>query len=443
MALRSRGKASMVGAITLGLIVSMTVVSAPAQAASLVGKPCKKVGATMGDGPGRTVICTKIAKGKKKGKLVWKLMKGPNPGPGPGPNPDPGPGPGPNPEPGCSSPPVFTKDFIDPDHVQVVVPIGQQTAFGGVLSVRSYVHSKPSLDGQRLPLYAPVDMTLVQAAYYKISDDPSYKPEYSLFFDAGCGVQVQLYHVKGVTGAVAAAAPKEPVPSSAGQPVTPTPVKAGEQIGWFEGEAGRSVAFDFRVEDSSRTNTFINQTRFTASPGASGELHAVCPYDFYAGAQRDSWLAKLGAPSSDPVPGTTCGTISQGTPGTAEGMWFFADAKVNELTYQGLTWSEGDVPNAGEYQSQIVLNVDPGGTVRIGGLNASQPMTQMMIGRQGPGSDTWRDPKSIKTGQEHCWSTSAQAVKVHLSGDGRTLTAVVGTGACSTLDLSRGQVYVR
>ena len=65
----------MVGAITLGLIVSMTVVSAPAQAASLVGKPCKKVGATMGDGPGRTVICTKIKKGKKKGKLVWKLMK--------------------------------------------------------------------------------------------------------------------------------------------------------------------------------------------------------------------------------------------------------------------------------------------------------------------------------------------------------------------------------
>ena len=431
MALRSRGKASMVGAITLGLIVSTTVVSAPAQAASLVGKPCKKVGATMGDGPGRTVICTKITKGKKKGKLVWKLMKGPNPDPNPGP------------EPGCTTRPVFTRDVIDLDQVQVVVPIGQQTAFGGVLSVRSYVHSKPSLHGQRLPLYAPVDMTLVQAAYYKIGDDPAYKPEYSLFFDAGCEIQVQLYHVKGVVGAVASVTPKEPVPSSAGQPVKATPVKAGEQIGWYEGEAGKSVAFDFRVEDSRHTNTFINQARFTSSPGASGELHAVCPYDFYAGAQRASWLAKLGAPSSDPVPGTTCGTISQGAAGTAEGMWFFADAKVNELTYRGRTWSQGDVPDAGEYQSQIVLNVDPGGTVRIGGLNASQPMTQMMVGRQGPGSETWRDPRAVTAGEDHCWSNASQSVKVRLSSDGASLTAVVGAGSCASLDLSRGQTYVR
>jgi len=66
MALRSRGKASMVGAITLGLIVSMTVVSAPAQAASLVGKPCKKVGATTVDGSGRTLVCVKVKRGKNK-----------------------------------------------------------------------------------------------------------------------------------------------------------------------------------------------------------------------------------------------------------------------------------------------------------------------------------------------------------------------------------------
>ena len=418
-------------ALVVGVGLSAALLSAPAQAASLVGKPCKKVGATMGDGPGRTVICTKLKSGKKKGKLVWKLSKGTNPGPGPGPNPDPA----------CKARPVFTKDFIDPDHVQVVVPIGQQTAFGGVLSVRSYVHSKPSLDGRELPLYAPVDMTLNQAAYYKIGTDPTYKPEYSLFFDAGCGVQVQLYHVKGVVGAVASVVPKEPVPSSAGQPVTPTLVKAGEQIGWFEGEAGKSVAFDFRVEDSTRTNTFINQARFVSSPGASGELHAVCPYDFYVGTQRATWLAKLGAPSGDPVPGTPCGTISQGAAGTAKGMWFFANAKVNELTYLGRTWNDG-VP-AGEYQSQIVLGVDPNGTVRIGGLNAGRPMTQMMVGRQGPGSETWRDPEDIKAGNQHCWSSPSQSVKVKVSADGASLTAAVGTGSCASLDLSRGQIYVR
>ena len=413
----------------MATVLSIALVGPSAQAASLVGKPCKKVGMTMGDGPGRTVICTRMKKGPKKGRLIWQLSQSPTPGPGP------------NPDPACKTRPVFTKDFIAPEHVQVVVPIGQQTAFGGVLSVRSYVHSKPELDGQRLPLYAPVDMTLNQAAYYKIGTDPTYKPEYSLFFDAGCGVQVQLYHVKGVVGAVASVVPKEPVPSSAGQPVTPTLVKAGEQIGWFEGEAGRSVAFDFRVEDAQHLNTFINQARFTSSPGASGELHAMCPYDFYVGDQRERWLAKLGAPSSNPIPGTSCGTVSQGKAGTAQGMWFFAEAKVNDLTYRGATWNQG-FP-AGQYQSQIVLSVDPNSTVRIGGLNAASPMGQMMIGTQGPGAETWRDPVTVTSGEEHCWSSPSQSVKVRLSADGASLTAVVGTGACSGLDLSRGQVYVR
>lgn len=417
--------------LALALIAGMSAASlvSPANAASLVNTPCKKAGATMGDGPGRTLVCAKAKKGKYKGKLVWQLMKSP------------GPGPGPTPDPGCTATPVFTKDFISLDHVQVVVPIGQQTAFGGSLSVRSYVHSKPALDGQELPLYAPVDMTLTQAAYYNISTDPTYKPEYSLFFDAGCGVIVSLYHVKGVVGSVAKVVPKEPVPSSAGQPVTATPVKAGEQIGWFRGEAGKSVAFDFRVEDANHTNTFINQARFTSSPGASGELRAVCPYNFYAGEQRARWLAKLGAPSSDPVAGTTCGEISQGTAGTAQGIWFFDDAKVNDFTYRGETWDEGKP--GGQYQSQIAFTVDALGTVRIGGLNAAKPMDQMMISRQGLGSEAWKDPATVTAGQEYCWYTSSQSVKVRLSADGASLTAVVGAGACSSLNLANGQVYVR
>jgi len=324
----------------------------------------------------------------------------------------------------------------------VVVPIGQQTGFGGVLSVRSYIHSKPELHGQKLPLYAPTDMTLTAAAYYMPPNaPPGYQAEYSLFFDAGCGIEVQLYHVKGVSGSVASVVPKEPVPSSAGQPVTPTQVKAGEQLGWYQGEAGRSVAFDFRVQDARHRNTFINQQRFDSSPGASGELTAICPYDLYVGSQRERWLAKLGAPSGDPVPGTTCGTISQGKAGTALGMWFFADAKVNNLTYRGQTWTAGWA--AGQYQSQVLFTLDPSNAVRIGGLNPSAPMDQLIVGKSGPGNTTWKDPAAVIAGQEHCWSNESRAVKVRLSADGTSLTAVVGQGGCSGLDLSKGVTYVR
>lgn len=37
--------------------------------------------------------------------------------------------------------------------------------------------NKGKLIGQQLLLYAPVDMTLTQAAHDKIGTDPTYKPE--------------------------------------------------------------------------------------------------------------------------------------------------------------------------------------------------------------------------------------------------------------------------
>jgi hypothetical protein len=85
----SRAVLAIVTAGTCAMATSLAIVGAPAQAASLVGKPCTKLGATQGDGPGRTIICTKMTKGKNKGKLIWQLQRNPGPGPGPGPGPSP------------------------------------------------------------------------------------------------------------------------------------------------------------------------------------------------------------------------------------------------------------------------------------------------------------------------------------------------------------------
>ena len=87
-ALRGPPEEAVVGTIrtllvaVLTMLVVGTAVSAPAQA-SLVGKPCKKVGATTVDGSGRTLVCVKVKRGKNKGKLIWRLKKGPNPDPTP------------------------------------------------------------------------------------------------------------------------------------------------------------------------------------------------------------------------------------------------------------------------------------------------------------------------------------------------------------------------
>lgn len=340
----------------------------------------------------------------------------------------------------CSSQVHFTKNFIEPAHVQVVTPIGGQTAFGGSIAVRSYVHPPSSLYGQLLPLFAPTAMTLYQASYYLPSGAPAdYKPEYSLFFDAGCSISVQFYHVKGVVGKVASVVPTTASSSSAGQNVTKTKIAAGEQFGWYQGEAGRSVAFDFRVEDSANKNQFINQARFEASPLASGELFAKCPFDYFIEPLKSMWLGKLGSSSGVVVPGTPCGKPTQGVNGTANGMWFLPNAKVNSLTFDGVPFGDPVVGPAGQYMSQIALTTDADGTVRIGGLNVASPLAQMVIFA---GHATWKKPEDVAVGQTHCWADTRQAVKVQLASASSLLVAI-GSNGCDELSVSAGRRYER
>jgi len=329
-----------------------------------------------------------------------------------------------SPENSCAKNPEFTYNFIDPKYVRVVTPIGGQTAFGGVIAVRSYVFPSEQFLGQELPIFAPTDMSLFQASYYKPPGSSStYKPEYSLYFDAGCGIMVKFFHIKGVVGKTADAVPAEPSTSSAGQVVKVTSVKAGEQIGWYKlGET--SVAFDFWVDNAAVTNEFIVNSHFVDS----NALHSVCPYNYYSADKKAIWLAKLGA-SGGPEPGTSCGVISQGVIGTADGMWFISEStKTDQLLYDGA------------YQSQISFVVDASGILRIGGLNASGVLKQMMISSN---TSTWKKPSDILIGATHCWSDSDQSVKVNVISQ-KTMAVLVGLGSCDALGSpASGRTYYR
>ena len=377
-------------------------------AAAKAGAKCSKVG-IQSIVSGKTFTC--IKSGKKmiwdKGQVVVKAKPKPT-----------------SPKNSCTKKPEFTHNFIDPKYVRVVTPIGGQTAFGGVIAVRSYVFPSPELLGQELPIFAPTDMSLFQASYYKPEGSSStYKPEYSLYFDAGCGIMVKFFHIKGVVGKTADAVPVEPSTSSAGQPVKVTSVKAGEQIGWYKlGET--SVAFDFWVDNAAVTNEFIVNSHFLES----NALHSVCPYNYYSADKKAIWLAKLGA-SGGPEPGTSCGVISQGVLGTADGMWFISEStKTDQLVYDGA------------YQSQISFVLDASGILRIGGLNASGALKQMMISSN---TSTWKKPSDILIGATHCWSDSDQSVKVNVISQ-KTMAVLVGPGSCDALGSpASGRTYYR
>ena len=407
---------SVVFILSVGLLVA---IAPSANAKSFVGTKCTIVNQQRGDGPGRTVICKKVGSGR-----IWQVLVKPKPTPQQSSG-TPINSPSKSTENPCTKTPQFTSNFIDPKFVRVVTPIGEQTGSGGVIAVRSYVHPAIEFAGQELPIFAPTDLTLTSASYYKPpGSSDTYKPEYSLYFEAGCGISVKFFHIKGVVGKVAGAVPIEPSNSSAGQTVKATSVKAGEQIGWYKlGET--SVAFDFWVDNSAVTNKFIVQSHFSNS----NALHSVCPYDFYSPDKKSIWLAKLGAPGSNPIPGTDCGSISQGVLGTSDGMWFINESTENDrLVYDGA------------YQSQIMFSTDPSGIVRIGGLNASGPPAQMMVS---PNASTWKKPSDIAVGATYCWSNAQQSVRVNLISE-KTMSVLVGTGNCDGLgSQSLGRIYYR
>ena len=67
---------------------------------------------------------------------------------------------------------------------------------------------------------------------------------------------MKFFHIKGVVGKVASVVPATASSSSAGESVKSTPIKAGEQIGWYK-LGNNSVAFDFWVDNQARNNDFI------------------------------------------------------------------------------------------------------------------------------------------------------------------------------------------
>ncbi|MCU1374196.1 MAG: hypothetical protein JWO68_1482 [Actinomycetia bacterium] len=335
--------------------------------------------------------------------------------------------PAPKPPPCPNRAEYFTKHLIDPASVTGVAPVGGQTGSGGVLAVRSYVFPNQALRGKRLPIYAPAAMTLVGASYYLPMGAPAgYKPEYSLYFSTPCNLEVKLFHIKEVHGAVAGAVPKKASSSSASQGVKATAVKAGDQIGWYTPAEG-SVAFDFWVDDLTVTNSFLSPKRYAQS----NALHAVCPWQFYAKALRSVWYAKLGNQGGTAVPGTSCGTVTQGAKGSVLGQWF-RDPDVNNPVVDRLTYD-------GTYLSQAMVTLESTSDVRLGGFYAPGAV---FVSKQGPAGATWSDPRTMKVGELRCFADGARAVSLQLT-NATTLRAAVTADCATPVPSTEWRTYYR
>lgn len=321
----------------------------------------------------------------------------------------------------ATDPVVFTEYVMDTAQIKVVAQIGSIGGGNTEIIGRSYVFAKDGLQNQRLPIRAPADLVIVAAKHYLPPGAPTtgYVPDWSLYLDAGCGVTMEMYHVKDVSDSLKAVADTAIYANSAWESLPRrVPVKAGDIIGWYI-PGLNSVAWDFILRNDSVTNMFANQARYTARN--SNILHTVCPYDLFEPAKKAAYYAKLGSVTGIPVPGTDCGTVERDVPGTPAGQWFFDSA---------FTAGPGMLQKDGFYGDPFPNIIAPDSTVMFGHIG---PSNDVRIQRDNP---TWKRPRDIAT--EWCYqvyptpTTPDGWLWLRMERADKMSTAYSPTGTCPT-----------
>lgn len=278
----------------------------------------------------------------------------------------------------CTTRPVFNEFLIDPSLLKVVTQLGMIGGGNTEIVGRSYAMAIDG-DGVRLPLTAPADLKITAAKHYVPQGAPAgYTPDWSLVFDTGCGVTFELYHVKDVAPSIKAAADTTIYPSSAWEPLkNPVSFRAGETFAWYQ-RGLNSVAFDVIAHDRNVRNHWANQQRYEV--GGSNLLDIVCPWEMFAPAKRDAYLAIVGAQTGFRVAGAGCGSVERDVVGSAAGQWFAS-----------ATLAPFSLSKTGDYGNPfpIVLGVDS--TVYVGHTG---PNNDIRIYRN---NATWKDPAKITT----------------------------------------------
>jgi hypothetical protein len=346
-----------------------------------------------------------------------------------------------NPDPTASrncvtDPVVFTEYLIDPSVVSVLGEIGSvaaKTEIGG----RSYIFPKSGQDGQRLELKVPADMYLTGIRHYRPIDAPvGYRPDWSLALKVGCGIWLEVYHVKDIPDSIKALVDTTIGNASAWQALsTPIALKAGQTLGWYI-PGPNAVSFDFIAHNDSITNQFVNQPRYLARN--SNILDIVCPYDLFEPTKKAAYYALLGTGTGTLAPGANCGTPERDVIGTPAGQWFFDSGFV---TAQPVLLKDG------YYGEPLPLIIAADSTMLVGHIG---PADDFRIPRSNP---TWKNLDDITT--DWCYQTyTTTPTSVPVPGDGwlwlkmetttKMKVAYSPTGSCpSTFPDSGFKTYYR
>lgn len=174
--------------------------------------------------------------------------------------------------------PVFTRDITDLSKMRSIFT--PPNLVKGDLKTHSYMGTNHA----RVPIYAPVDMTLDSVSY--VIGGP-----YGMAFEASCEVKIGFGHITEPVPAIMAVMPSAPATTTlnTGKTIRESiRFKAGDLIAYTTGTSAAGN-WDFGVYNLSIKNRYANNSAYAHSWKYA---NAVCPFDYFTPELRVSY-AKL------------------------------------------------------------------------------------------------------------------------------------------------------
>ena len=327
--------------------------------------------------------------------------------------------------------PLFTAYVIDPLYVQKVGQVVVVHGSGLYIVERSYISVKNEFHGKKVPIYAPVNMTLRSGSHYQNpAATETALPDYALWFDGECGIEVNLAHMKEVVEPIAVQLSEVKSDSRSSQ-LSPILFQAGDLMGYFIYNEGDVAGFDFIVRDKKVVNEFINPERYSGYR-ASNLINGVCPYDYYEPVKKQEYYNLLGGGGGTVFSVKDCGHASRDVAGTISGMWFL-DEEPQESIY--------DSYKEGEYGSTLSIVGDEE-RITIGNLGPT-PTSWVY-----PNNPTYLLPENVTN--EHCYqidgpnpSQNAGWVYFKLISNTKVHVSYSSTGTCPDSFPANSKIYYK
>lgn len=173
--------------------------------------------------------------------------------------------------------PVFSKHITDISKVRYISPPPTMGS-GPSLKTHSYIGT----EHERVPVYAPVAMTLASGAHYVGGP-------YTMEFQVSCQVKIRFGHITEPVESIRTLLPGTPAQDSRTQELVPIQFAAGELLGYT---TGTDVAgnWDFGVYNSSKNNRYIDDPDWNWS---DTHTKAVCPFDYFSNELKSEYVSRF------------------------------------------------------------------------------------------------------------------------------------------------------